>query len=440
VLNLQVSAQPLGVGEFASALSRLACFENVPFVAVAVSGGPDSLALAILADRWARTRAGKVCALTVDHRLRPESSAEAGRLGRWLSVRGIQHEVLIWEGKKPATGIQEAARAARYRLLAGWCREHGCLHLLTAHHREDQGETHLIRRAAHSGADGLAAMSAIRELDCCRILRPLLGVPKARLVATLDAEGQPFITDPSNHDPAFARARLRCGAVAATAGDLGAVLDAVGRFGRERVTREHARDSLLARAVIVHPAGFAQLDPAPLMTAPVDITERALSAVVSVLGGGRYPPRRLRVDRLLRVLAGDAVGGYTLGGCRFTAWRGRYLVLRELAAAAGPMRISPGTSLVWDRRFEVTLPPAAAGPITLDYLGEAGVAEFERRAPGLRRAGLPLLLHPILPALWDKDGLAAVPHLGYRREGAPMLPEIAFRPVKSVSDAGFAVV
>ena len=440
MLSPGVSAQPLSVAELGSALDRLACFERAPFVAVAVSGGPDSLALAILADRWARSRRGEICALSVDHRLRRESGAEIFQLGNWLSARKIRHEALVWEGKKPETGIQEAARAARYRLLAQWCREHGCLHLLTAHHREDQAETHLIRRAAHSGDAGLAGMSAVRELDCCRILRPLLGIPKARLAATLAVEGQPFITDPSNRDPAFARARLRAGAMAPPDGDPAAVLDAIDRFSRERTSRERARDSLLARAVSVHPAGFATLDCASLLAAPVEIAEQALSAIVAMLGGGLYPPRRRRVSRLLRVLAGDADGGYTLAGCRFVAWRGRYLVLRELAAAAGPARIPPGTSLVWDRRFEVELTAAAAGPVTLNYLDEIGVAELNGRAPVLPRAGLPLLVRPILPALWDKDGIAAVPHLGYRREGVCLLPELVFRPVKSLSDAGFAVV
>jgi tRNA(Ile)-lysidine synthase len=129
-----------------------------------VSGGPDSLALAILADRWARARGGEAWALIVDHGLRPESAAEAATVGGWLAARGIPHAVLPWPGEKPTTGIQEAARAARYRLLADWCAAHGCLHLLTAHHRDDQAETYLIRHRAGSFVDGLAGMSVVREL------------------------------------------------------------------------------------------------------------------------------------------------------------------------------------------------------------------------------------------------------------------------------------
>jgi tRNA(Ile)-lysidine synthase len=440
VLNPAASARAIEVAEFDALLGRLACFEGAPVVAVAVSGGPDSLALAILADRWARRRGGAICALTVDHGLRPESGAEIRRLGGWLAARAIRHETLVWDGAKPASGVQEAARAARYRLLARWCGEHGCLHLLTAHHRDDQAETHLIRRAAHSAADGLAGMSAIRELDNCRILRPLLAIGKARLIATLKAEDQPFITDPSNRDPAFARGRLRGGEGGGGPGEVDALLDAVAALGRGRAARERVADAVIANAATLHPAGFASIDPGPLLGAPPEIGERAIAAIVAALGGGRYPPRRRRTARLLRVLRGDARGGYTLGGCRFVAWRQRILVLREFAAAAEPVEVAPGASLLWDRRFAVVSPADAPCPVTLGYLGRAGAAELWRRAPGRRRAGLPPLLQPILPALWDELGIAAVPHLGYRREGVSPLPKLAFRPVNSLSQAGFAVV
>ena len=139
----------------------------------------------------------------------PKAEPKFNQLAGWLAARSIRHHILVWDGKKPVSRIQETARTVRYRLLEGWCRAHSCLHLLTGHHRDDQIETHLLRRDRRSGPDGLAGMSAIRETDGCRILRPLLEIPKARLLATLAAEGQPFITDPSNLNSAYARARLR---------------------------------------------------------------------------------------------------------------------------------------------------------------------------------------------------------------------------------------
>jgi len=432
-------AKPLGLAEFSASLSLLARFETRPFLAVAVSGGPDSLALAILADRWARERGGHICALTVDHRLRPESGAEIGLVRGWLATRAIRHEILDWSTEKPVTGIQEAARDARYALLARWCRERGCVHLLTAHQREDQVETHLIRRRAGSGADGLAGMSAIRELADCRILRPLLGVAKARLVALLDAERQPFITDPSNRDPTFERSRLRGSGAVPVGTDVAALLSDICKLGRERTAHERKSDRLLAQAVALHPAGFAVLNPS-LALAPSDVAERALQAIIAAIGGNLYPARGERVARLRWILAGALRRGHTLGGCRFVYWRHRLLALRELARAGRPVRLTPGASLLWDRRFSVELPATGTEGVTVGYLGYSGVVALNRQRTELYPRGLPRLVYPILPAVWDKEGIAAVPHLGYRREGCAALPEFNFRPINPLTQAGFTVV
>jgi tRNA(Ile)-lysidine synthase len=431
---------PLRLDEFASFLASLARFETPPFLAVAVSGGPDSLALAILADRWARARGGEICALTVDHRLRPEGPGEIRQLRDWLSARAIRHEVLVWSGDRPRSGIQEAARIARYRLLAGWCRDNGCLHLLTAHHRDDQIETHLIRRRAHSGADGLAGMSAIRELADCRVLRPLLGVAKDRLRAFLAAEGQPFITDPSNLNPAYERSRFRVGGEAtrdgAAASDL---LAEIRNTGSKRAERERDGNGLCACCVDLHPAGFAVLEPSILRGTAQLRTERLLAAVAVTIGGAFYPPRRERMARLCEALRA-AKRGYTLAGCRFVRWGERVLVLRELALAAPPIRPEPSKSVIWDRRFKVTTPSTANGRLTIAYLGLAGVAQLNRVAPQLRRSRVPRLLFPIFPAMWDDNGIMAVPHLGYRRKGVGTLPRVIFQPVNPLAPAGFAVV
>jgi tRNA(Ile)-lysidine synthase len=278
-------------------------------------------------------------------------------------------------------------------------------------------------------------MSAIRETDSCRILRPLLDIPKARLLATLAVEAQPFITDPSNLNSAYARARLR---------DRGHI-DRAPEFhqlrasGCERANNEQRRNELLAWVVALHPAGFAVLDPKALLAAPRDLAEGALSALVFALGDGAYPPRRHAVARLLRVLAGDACGGHVLGGYRFVAWRARVLVLRELAAAQGEARVEPGTSFLWDGRFTMSLASDAA-PLTVRYLGQDGVAELYRQQPSARNSPLPALVRPVLPALWDEKGLAAVPFLGHRREPGIVPPTAAYVPVKSLSGASFAVV
>lgn len=395
------------------------------------------MALTILANRWARARHGEICALTVDHRLRPESGAEIRQLAEWLSARGIRHETLVWSGEKPRTGIQEAARIARYRLLAGWCREHGCLHLLTAHHRDDQIETHLIRRRAQSGPTGLAGMSGIRELRDCRIVRPLLAFPKDRLIAFLNAEGQAFIRDPSNTNPAFERSRLRQEKPATASSEL---IAEICELGTRRTAQERDLNAALVQSLSLHPAGFAVFDPGIMQTPSTELVERLLNAIITTIGGARYPARREAVARLRAALGGAPCRGYTLAGCRFVHRRSRVLVMRELARAAKPARLAPGERIVWDGRFEVVFPVGARDPVMAGYLGPAGVAELRRLGAQLDQALWPRLLLPILPAAWNEHGIISVPHLGYRRKAVDVLPRFFFRPVNPLTEAGFVVV
>jgi len=435
IRNDSSATAPLTLDELAARLDAIGGFEARPLIAVAVSGGPDSLALVLLADRWARQQGGAARALTVDHGLRPESAEEARTVAGWLAARAIPHEILIWGGDKPASGIQEAARDARYGLMAEWCRTHGCLHLLAAHQREDQVETHLIRRRAGSGIDGLAGMSAVRELAGCRLVRPLLRVPRARLLALLADEGQAFLRDPSNLNPVFERARLRLAPERLGGGDLDPIVAELHVSGRRRIERERLLDRLIAGAVVLHRAGFGILDPAAIGVADPERAERLLGRVAATIGAAHYPARLARLARLRTGLLAAPNRARTLGGCRFVAWRGRLLVLRELAAASEPARVEPGACLVWDRRFAVELAPAAPGGFMLGYLGQSGAIATERS-----EGDLPRLVHPVLPALWDGEGLAAVPHLGYRRCGVRLLPGVSFRPANPLTSAGFTVV
>ncbi len=279
--------------EFQARLDRLGPFERRPLLAVAVSGGADSLALALLADRWARRRAGGIVALTVDHRLRPESTVEARQVGAWLKARAIPHRILTWKGPHPESGVQAAARAARYRLLEGWCEAHGCLHLLTAHHQEDQAETFWLRLARGSGVDGLAGMASVTPRPTCRILRPFLDVAPARLRAVLIAAGQTWVDDPSNENTDYARVRLRGGRALLAAEGLSAerLAATITRLGRARIALETMAAQLLGRTVRLHPAGFAWVDTAVLAAAPFELGLRALAAAIATIGGGDYPPR-----------------------------------------------------------------------------------------------------------------------------------------------------
>ena len=204
-------AKAVSASEVTSLFSGL---QSLPVLVLAVSGGPDSTALMVLAARWRdslKTKP-KLIAVTVDHGLRKESKAEAAAVARLARELDIAHRTSRWTGRKPKTGLQEAARLTRYRLLGRAARKAGGTHILTAHTLDDQGETVLIRMSRGSGLSGLGAMQRISVAprnEELFVVRPLLEIPKARLIATLNAAGISYADDPSNRDPRFTRARLR---------------------------------------------------------------------------------------------------------------------------------------------------------------------------------------------------------------------------------------
>jgi tRNA(Ile)-lysidine synthase len=186
-------------------------WKHAPALVLAVSGGPDSIALMWLAARWRRAlKSGPdLIAVTVDHGLRAESAREARDVKRLAAALDLPHRTLRWTGAKPSTGLPAAAREARYRLLARAARAAGAGHVLTAHTRDDQAETVLMRLARGSGLAGLSAMARQAQRDGIVLARPLLDIPKARLMATLDKAKISFADDPTNRDPHFTRPRWR---------------------------------------------------------------------------------------------------------------------------------------------------------------------------------------------------------------------------------------
>jgi tRNA(Ile)-lysidine synthase len=416
-------------------MAPLGPFEDKPHIAAAVSGGADSLALALLLHDWARPLGGHITALTVDHGLRPEAAKEARFVARTLKSRGLAQQTLRWHGVKPEANISAMARRARYDLMSRCCARRGLLHLALGHHLDDQAETFLLRLGRGSGADGLAAMAPIVELPALRLLRPLLGLPKARLEATLRARGLNWVEDPTNRDPAQARVRLRrllpaFAREGLTAARLAATAQ---RLGRARAALEYELARLLVRAVTLDPAGFAWLEPGPLMAAPAELGLRALARILTTVGGAEYGPRLESLERLRGRISAGLTAGTTLGGCRVLPRRDRLLVVRE-ARNLPVAWLRAGQKLLWDGRFEVALRRAAGRVAAVDMalgpLGSAGWAEVRAGVPVAMTGRIPAPARAALPAVRDADGVLSVPHLGYRRCGstAPGVRYCRFRP------------
>jgi len=201
--NTPISAQ--------NARRLFADWKAVPAIVLAVSGGPDSIALMWLAARWRRAlaRGPRLIAVTVDHGLRSEAAREARDVKRLARTLDLPHCTVRWTGAKPKTGLPAAARAARYRLLAQAARASGATHILTAHTRDDQAETLLMRMVRGSGIAGLAAMARESKREGVLLARPFLSVSKSQLIATLKKAKIDFADDPTNRDLNFTRPRIR---------------------------------------------------------------------------------------------------------------------------------------------------------------------------------------------------------------------------------------
>jgi tRNA(Ile)-lysidine synthase len=292
--------------------------KSAPALLLAVSGGPDSTALMVLVARWraALKKGPRLIAVTVDHGLRAESGREA-RAAKTLAARlGVRHRTMRWTGDKPATGLQEAARAVRYRLLAAAARAAGARHILTAHTLDDQAETVLLRMARGSGLTGLGAMAAEtvladhsarrRAADPLLLVRPLLELPKARLIATLVASRIQHCEDPSNVDPRFTRARLRevMPVLAGEGLDARRLALLARRLRRAEAAIEFA---VAVAAVAVSQAAWTSgaqiaLDAEKFIRLPEEVALRVLGRAI-VHAAGELPLRLGRLEALYGLLA-----------------------------------------------------------------------------------------------------------------------------------------
>lgn len=422
---------------FAAAMAEAGPFEPRPFLALAVSGGSDSMALAVLAHRWAQRRKGHCVALIVDHGLRREAAAEANLVGRRLRTLGIAHRILRWTGPKRASGIQAAARTARYDLLTGWCRRHGALHLLTAHQADDQAETVAMRIAHRSGETGLAAMPLVAARDGVRLVRPLLALHRTELRALLSAHKIGWVDDPSNQDLRFERIRLRSTLAPEATHRM------LARAATAGVNRQTQDDAVAGRLALVRamPDAWLAMPLSLFAEAPLPVVRAALVQSLLCVSGDEHAPRGERLDRLLAELREpSSFRGRTLGGCRLLRWQGSLAICRELAAIAPTVPVGPTGSVRWDGRFDVRIGAGWQPGLTIRPLGAVDPLPETLRARR-RSAGLPGPVAASLPALCDRRGRpVAVPSLGWQQTARTLAVAVRWTPGRALAPAHFLPV
>lgn len=286
-------------------------WKGAPALVLAVSGGPDSTALMWLMARWRRSlsRGPRLIAVTVDHGLRPEAAREAREVKRLARALDLPHRTMHWTGEKPKTAVPATARAARYLLLAKAARAAGASHIVTAHTRDDQAETLLMRLLRGSGITGLSAMARLSERDGVMLARPLLDVSKSQLIATLNKANVRFADDPTNRDTAFTRPRLRAllPLLAEEGGDARALARLASRLARANTAVEVLADGaeryLALRQQGTHPAArnAKVFDAAAFAALPEEVRLRLLMRAINRFGH-EGPAELGKVESLLAEL------------------------------------------------------------------------------------------------------------------------------------------
>lgn len=319
----------------------LAALAGEPAVVLAVSGGPDSLALMWLAARWRRARkhGPELVVVTVDHGLRPEAAREAREVKRLARAWGLGHHTRRWRGDKPATGLPAAAREARYALLANVARRCGARCIVTAHTRDDQAETVVMRLSRGSGLTGLRGIAPATERDGVTLLRPLLGIAKARLIATLRQAGIAYADDPTNRDPRYTRARWRSlmPVLAEQGADARTLARLAARLARADAALELMTDAAERYLTLTRRDGArAGVEAGAFAALAEEIRVRLLLRAIDRAGeAGRAELGK--VEALAQALAAAALDGgrlkQTLAGALISLERGRIRV-----AAAPPRR------------------------------------------------------------------------------------------------------
>jgi tRNA(Ile)-lysidine synthase len=307
--------QPISVPD---AKRLFADFKSAPALVLAVSGGPDSVALMWLAARWRRAlkRGPELVAVTVDHGLRAESAREARDVKQLAQQLHLPHRTLRWRGDKPSSGVPAAARQARYQLLAKAARSSGATHILTAHTRDDQAETVLMRMSRGSGIAGLSAMARQSQRDGMTLARPLLDVSKAQLLATLQKARIDFAQDPSNLDLHFTRPRLRglMPALAAEGCDARNLARLANRMARANAALEVLVDGA-ARFLSAHDAAATHsgFDAARFAALPEEVRLRLLLRTLDRVGH-EGPAELGKVEALLAALDRAYAENFALKG------------------------------------------------------------------------------------------------------------------------------
>ena len=374
-------------------------------IAVAVSGGGDSVALLHLYARWSAQTGDPIAAVTVDHGLRKESRAEAEGVATLCANLGIPHYILNWRRAEGAGNLAAAARAGRYALMARWAKAEGIGGIALGHTVDDSGENFLMRLGRAAGLDGLSEMNSRFERDGISWVRPLWQQQRAALRAYLERHSVAWIDDPSNDDPRYTRTKAR------------RLMPALAEVGITAETLHHsafalrqARNALdhytyqEAQNYVTQVDGDLVIPERGNLPIPAEIERRITVAALQWVGSLPYPPRKVFTGALALELQRSQ--RTTLAGCLLMQQKGQIRITREYNAVKN---LRGPTNVIWDTRWCIEGPHA-------DDLEVRALGDGVQQLPDWRATGVPRRTLMASPAVWRGDMLVAVPVAGYNSD------------------------
>lgn len=323
---------------------------NIPYqstVAIGVSGGADSLCLAVLLNHWGQKHGIKIVGLTVNHNLRDEAAEEAKWVATQMNQLDIEHHILTYTGPKPTTRIEEKARDIRYNLLQEFCNKNNIQYICLAHHSDDQSETFFARLARGSGLDGLCAIHPVSKRGDLTLIRPLLGIDKRDILDTLKAKNLSWVEDPMNQDTAFERVRWRehLKTLWQTGLTKTGLLLSAKRLQRAKDALNFYTDSFFKNHVEIDNRGFAKISKMAFEQSPLETRLRVLSKTLDMIGQSDTP---LSMEALENALM-DFKPRFTLAHCHIITYRNHIFVAKEHARQEGEKSIPAKKWIRWDR-------------------------------------------------------------------------------------------
>ena len=313
---------------FEEILPNLGRVEKGIKLAVALSGGSDSMALCFLLDQFIKEYNGELHSVTIDHQLRDNSASEAIKVGEILNSHGIKHQIISWTDTKPKSNIQEEARLARYKLLTDYCHKHNISYLFTGHQKNDQAENFIIRAEHGAGIYGLAGIPKIGEFDGIKIIRPLLDFNKHELQEFLKSKHIKWIEDPSNLNEKFTRVRIR--------NILNQYPEWIDKLATVSENLSRAKDCieyLLNKAInelVESDSKYTYIKVDEFNELPQEIRFRMLSKILQTISASPKPARGERIENLLvKLETGKAFKASTLSGCIISRKKDKILIKLE---------------------------------------------------------------------------------------------------------------